>query len=159
MRLSTALGNASTRLTSEANAWIGENARINQKLSGDKDVTVTADSWVETINATGLPSINITQLLLGRKKKHTPGVYSMAGGAICPRCTFPYSRNMLSPNLVIGKLARCPHCGKWAIVSRASAKALQAAEARFAAESQGTIETISEEEKIRQMIDDSRFEE
>jgi hypothetical protein len=98
-------------------------------------------------------------VLLGRKKKHTPGVYSMSGGAICPRCTFPYSRNMLSPNLLIGKLERCPHCGKWALVPRASSETLQAAETRLAAESHGTIETISEEEKLKQMIDDSRFEE
>jgi hypothetical protein len=97
-------------------------------------------------------------VLLGRKKKHTPGVYSMAGGAICPRCTFPYSRNVLSPNLLVGKLERCPHCGKWAIVPRASVENLLDAEERFAVESQGTIETISEEEKLRQMIDDSRFE-
>ena len=30
--------------------------------------------------------------LLGRKKPHTPGVYGAAGGAVCPRCTFPYSK-------------------------------------------------------------------
>jgi hypothetical protein len=97
-------------------------------------------------------------VLLGRKKKHTPGIYGMVGGAICPRCTFPYSRNVLSPNLLTGKLERCPHCGKWAIAPRASAANLEAAEARLASEGEGTIETPTEEEKLRSMIDDSRFE-
>jgi hypothetical protein len=97
-------------------------------------------------------------VLLGRKKKHTPGVYGVAGGAICPRCAFPYSRNMLSPNLLVGKLEHCPHCGKWAIVAAASASALAEAEARLASEGEGTIETPTEEEKLRSMIDDSRFD-
>jgi len=54
-------------VNNEANAWIGENARVT-----GKDVSVTADSWLETINVTGLPSINITQLLLGRNKIAPP---------------------------------------------------------------------------------------
>ena len=54
---------------------------------------------------------------------------------------------------------RCPHCGKWAIVPRASSDALQAAEERFAAENKGTIQTQSEAEKLQQMIEDSRFDE
>jgi hypothetical protein len=96
--------------------------------------------------------------LLGRKKPHVPGVYGMAGGAICPRCTFPYARGLMAPNLVIGKLSRCPHCGKWAVVAAASPDALAAAEARLAAENQGEVREDSEAEKLQQRIDDSRFE-
>lgn len=98
-------------------------------------------------------------VLAGRKKEHTPGVYGMAGGAICPRCTFPYSRHMLAPNLLVGKLERCPHCGKWAVVPGATAGALQAAEERLASEEQGTVNGPTEEEQIRQRIADSRYEE
>jgi hypothetical protein len=97
-------------------------------------------------------------VLLGRKKEHRPGVYGAAGGAICPRCSFPFSRGFLSPNLLVGKLERCPHCGKWSIVPRATPFELEAAEARLAQESQGTLTTPSEEEKMRQLIDESRFE-
>jgi hypothetical protein len=60
--------------------------------------------------------------------------------------------------LLVGKLQRCPHCGKWAIVRRASPPELEAAEARWSQESTGTIETQSEEERLRGMIDESRFE-
>jgi hypothetical protein len=66
---------------------------------------------------------------------------------------------MLSPNLLVGKLERCPHCGKWALLPRASAEALRLAEERYAAEDEGTIQPLSEEEKLRRMIEDSRFEE
>lgn len=124
-------------------------------------------AWVETSNimvpllivigAVALVGV-LGPVILSRKKKHTPGVYGMAGGAICPRCTFPYSRNMFSPNLLAGKLERCPHCGKWAIVTRASAPDLEAAEARLASEGEGTIEVPSDEEKLRKMIDESRFD-
>ena len=101
----------------------------------------------------------LAPVLMGRKKNHRPGEYGMAGGAVCPRCTFPYSRRVLSPNMLVGKLERCPHCGKWAVVPRATSAELEAAESRLAQESTGTIETLSEEEKLRRMIDDSRFEE
>ncbi len=98
-------------------------------------------------------------ILLGRKRTHKPGIYGAAGGAICPRCSFPYSRNFLSPNLVVGKLERCPHCGKWAIVRQATPDKLEAAEARLAAEGKPEIPTSeSEEDRLRRMLDDSRFE-
>ncbi|MBT7082342.1 MAG: hypothetical protein HN929_12930, partial [Chloroflexi bacterium] len=54
----------------EANARIGKNAEINQKTAyhnSDQDIIITADSSLESINMTGLPSLNITQLLLGRQ--------------------------------------------------------------------------------------------
>jgi hypothetical protein len=98
-------------------------------------------------------------ILLGRKRTHKPGVYGSAGGAVCPRCTFPYSRNFLSPNLLVGKLESCPHCRKWAIVRRATADELIAAEARFAAEGKPEIaNSESEEDRLRRMLDDSRYE-
>jgi len=130
-------------------------------LSADQSWSKTGDILVPLLVLVGLATLFgvLVPVLLGRKKQHTPGVYSGAGGAICPRCTFPFSRNMLSPNLLLGKLERCPHCGKWAIVPRASSAALQAAEERYAAENQGMIQAGSEEEKYKQIIEDSRYEE
>jgi hypothetical protein len=129
-------------------------------LSADSAWDKTGDFIVPLLVIVGLAALagTLGPALLGRKKIHTPGSYGMAGGAICPRCTFPYSRNILAPNLVVGKLERCPHCGKWAIVPRASTAALEEAEARLASEGESTIETQTEEEKLRQMIDDSRFD-
>lgn len=130
-------------------------------LSSDQAWNKTGDLVLPILVIVGIATVAgvLGPVLLGRKKQHTPGVYGAAGGAVCPRCTFPYSRNMLSPNLLVGKLERCPHCGKWALVPRALASDLQAAEGRFAAESQGTVGTPTEEERIQQMIEDSRFEE
>ncbi len=97
-------------------------------------------------------------LLLGRKREHVPGVYGIAGGAICPRCGLPYSRHLLAPNMLVGKLERCPHCGKWAVVSAASAEQLAAAEARLAAKGQNAVKAHSEAEDLHQLLEESRFE-
>lgn len=129
-------------------------------LSADNAWSNVGDMIVPLLIIVGLATLLgvIIPVVMSRKKTYTPGVYGAAGGAICPRCNFPYSRNVLSPNLMLGKLERCPHCGKWAIVHRVSSAALEAAQKRYEAENQGTIQVASEEDKIRQMIEDSRFE-
>lgn len=94
-------------------------------------------------------------------KARSIGEYGMAGGAVCPRCTLPYSRHVFAPNLLVGKLGRCPHCGKWAIVPRATPTDLQAAEERLRADNQeGAIDVgETKEEKLRRQLEESRFEE
>jgi DNA-directed RNA polymerase subunit RPC12/RpoP len=95
--------------------------------------------------------------LLGRKKKFILGKYGPAGGAVCPRCSLPFSRPFLAPNLMIGKLVRCPHCGKISILPAASPDRLQEAERRF--EGEGSSQIVSDgEDDIKKMIDESRFE-
>jgi len=130
-------------------------------LSSDQAWNKMGDILVPLLIIVGIATIGgvLGPVLLGRKKLHTPGTYGMAGGAICARCSFPFSRSMVAPNLLVGKLGRCPHCGKWAIVPRASVGDLEEAEKRFASEGQGTIEVPTEEEKLQQMIEDSRYEE
>lgn len=88
------------------------------------------------------------------------GVYSTAGGAVCGRCQLPFSRHVFSPNLVLGKLERCPHCGRVAIVPRSSQLALAEAEERFRKDrDQGQRELgHSEQGGYQQQIDDSRFD-
>lgn len=99
-------------------------------------------------------------VLTGKKGKNRPiGEYGAAGGTVCPRCKFPYSRNMFSPNLVFGKLERCPHCGKWSIRPRASHADLQAAEERLRASQQESSEIhVDPEESLKRALDDSRFD-
>jgi hypothetical protein len=97
-------------------------------------------------------------LLISRKQGFQLGKYGMAGGAVCPRCGFPYSRHMLSPNLVTGKLERCPHCGKWAVVPAASQSELQAAEGSWKQEGSSEVLPPSDDEKLRRMLEESKFE-
>jgi hypothetical protein len=100
--------------------------------------------------------------LLGKRRgTFRIGEYGAAGGAVCPRCTFPYSRHMFAPNLVLGKLERCPHCGKWAIVGRASPADLEVAEARLQEDhEQGRRPFDREDDQdLKRLLEESRFEE
>lgn len=104
----------------------------------------------------------VVPALMGKKGKQRPiGEYSAAaGGAVCPRCKMPYSRHTFSPNIVVGKLERCPHCGKWAIVRRATPTELAEAEARLRADSQEGVKdfTPDEDEALRRALDESQYD-
>ena len=98
-------------------------------------------------------------LLFRRKKAFQIGEYGPAGGAVCPRCKMPYSRHLLSPNLLAGKLENCPHCGKWSIVPRASFTDLREAEARYQLEQSPALMESPPEEELERLLEESRFEE
>jgi hypothetical protein len=97
----------------------------------------------------------VIPMVLGRGSFQL-GQYGMAGGAVCPRCSLPFSRHALSLNLVTGKLERCPHCGRWSIVGRASPAALAEAEARWGSET-GAARSESEADRLQRQIDESRY--
>lgn len=87
------------------------------------------------------------------------GEYGAAGGAICRRCGLPFSRHFLSPNLVVGKLERCPHCGHWAIVPRAATSALAEAEARYESDQdEGSYKPPAKDEEWKRRLEDSRYD-
>ena len=104
----------------------------------------------------------VGQLFLGRNRPRpepgAPRTYGLAGGAICPKCGRPFPRHVFSPNIVMGKLERCPYCGKWSIVPAASREALAAAEVAERAGSQPTVAPLSAEERLRQQIEESRYQ-
>lgn len=133
---------------------------VRQFLSADQAKSSTMKIIVPLLIVVGIITLlgALAPALMMRGKEFKPGSYGAAGGAVCPRCTFPYSRQVLAPNLLVGKLQRCPHCGKWAIVPRASQPELDAAEARWAREGTSAVEPPTEEEKIRQLLDDSRYD-
>jgi hypothetical protein len=87
-----------------------------------------------------------------------PRSYGLAGGAICPKCARPFPLTLFQPNMITGKLARCPYCGKWSVVRRASPQALAAAEAAERAAAHPTVRELSPEEKLRQQIEQSRYQ-
>jgi hypothetical protein len=88
--------------------------------------------------------------------------YGMRGGAICPRCQRPFALHFFKLNLLTHSLDRCPHCGRWGLVRRANPAALAAAEAaelEMARPAEGdAVAGVSEEERRRKMLDDSRFD-
>jgi hypothetical protein len=133
---------------------------VRQFLSAEEARSATMKLIVPLLLVVGVITLVgiLGPVLMGRNKEYKPGQYGAAGGAVCTRCEFPYSRSMLAPNLLVGKLQRCPHCGKWAIVPRASQVSLSAAEERWAREGTSTVTAPSEDEKLQQMIDDSKYE-
>jgi hypothetical protein len=133
---------------------------VRQFLSADDAKSSTMKIIVPLLVIVGIATLvgALAPALMMRGKEFKPGNYGAAGGAVCPRCAFPYSRSVFAPNLLVGKLQRCPHCGKWAIVARASQQNLDEAEKRWYREGSSSVETPSEGEKMRQLLDDSRYE-
>jgi len=103
----------------------------------------------------------VIPLLMGRKAKSlaagTPRSYSFGGG-ICPKCERPFAFNLLTPHLLMAKIARCPFCGRWGLMQPASLQALRAAEQAELEAEKGQIPESSEEDKLRKAIDDSKYQ-
>jgi hypothetical protein len=98
-------------------------------------------------------------LVLSRKNPYQFKQYGIAGGAVCPRCQLPFSRSVFAPNLVFGKLARCPHCGKWAVVRRATPQELAAAEERYSEDAAILqLDLNAQAAHMRKALEDTRYE-
>ena len=103
----------------------------------------------------------ITNMISIRKGKKLPAGATRSytfGGGICPKCKRPFGFQLLSMNMIVGKLAPCPHCGKWSIVKRASMSDLHTAEQAELDIEKVQIPETSEEEKLRKELDDSRYQ-
>jgi len=103
----------------------------------------------------------ITAMVNVRKGKKLPAgaarSYSFGGG-ICPKCKRPFGFQLLSMNMIVGKLTPCPHCGKWSVVKRATMSELHAAELAELDTEKAQIHDASDEEKIRKELDDSKYQ-
>jgi ribosomal protein L32 len=103
--------------------------------------------------------------LLGRGKTKTlaPGAtrsYAPLGGAVCPSCGRPFAIHIYGLNLLVGKLDRCPYCGKWSLVHRAGPAELRAAEQaeiELSEEAGPTVPEASAEEKLRRDLENSKY--
>lgn len=85
--------------------------------------------------------------------------YGIAGAAVFRKCGRAFARPWWAPNMMVGKLQRCPHCGAWAILPAASAVEIEVAEAREGKpEPEEAAETLSAEEALRRRIDASQYE-
>jgi hypothetical protein len=115
---------------------------------------VTLLMIVGTVFSSGLMGKKLKDLAPGAERQ-----YGIVGGAICPRCQRPFSRHLLSPNMVVGKLERCPYCGKVSVVAARSLAELRAAEAAELTAAAGTpVNGTSPDEQLRKELDDSRFQ-
>ncbi len=105
-------------------------------------------------------------MFLGTRKKPlvqlppgTPRKYSLSGGGICRHCHRPVPLHWWGINAGVGKYDRCDLCGKWSIFRRVPRQELEAAEAAELAQAQSKPEpsSKSEDEKMRDLLEDSRY--
>jgi|SRR5579859_2580035 len=111
----------------------------------------------------GVAIFTLADTRRGRKSPTPLGAarhYGLMGGAICPKCGRPFSRHWWAPNAGIGKLDRCPHCGRWSVVRAVPLDQLRAAEAAElqTAQAANLVPELSAEEKLRRQLDDSRYD-
>jgi len=105
----------------------------------------------------------VVPIITGRKtiplEPGTPRTYTM-GGAICPKCQRPFAVHIFGINLGLGKLDRCPYCGKWSVVRRMPLQKLREAEEAelVRANEAGTVQGMTEEEKLKKQLEDSKFQ-
>lgn len=114
-------------------------------------IPILVGTAVLTLLGVGIPMLSI------KNKEFVLGKYGPGGGVVCPRCELPFSRSVFSPNLVAGKLVRCPHCGKVSILPRSSSARLKEAEARYIQKEEPGI-ILPGKSDLQKQIDESRFE-
>lgn len=95
----------------------------------------------------------------GGPEPGTQRSYGLAGGSICPKCKRPTRLSPFGLNLVVGRLSRCENCGKFSIMRRQPIDVLRQAEAAEvkAEQTEGLAPEKSEEEKLRDLLDESRY--
>lgn len=93
------------------------------------------------------------ELPLGAERK-----YGIHGGGICPKCKRPFVLHLWGLNLGFSKLDRCPYCGKWSVVRALSLAKLREAEQAELEQARGQVPEISEEERLKKELDDSKYQ-
>jgi hypothetical protein len=78
---------------------------------------------------------------------------------VCPKCGRPFPLHWWAPHLLASKFDRCEFCGHVGLFTPASREVLAAAERAelAAAQPEQPVVEKSEDEKLREMIDESRY--
>jgi len=105
----------------------------------------------------------VVPMLIGRGKREELPLgaerkYGVRGGGICPKCKRPFALHLWGLNLGFSKLDRCPYCGKWSVVRALSLAKLRQAERAELEQAEGQVPEISEEEKLKKELDDSKYQ-
>jgi hypothetical protein len=87
--------------------------------------------------------------------------FGYLGGTVCKNCGRSFGIHWWSLRLGLGRMDRCPHCGKWNMVNRASAETLAQAE-HAERESEPAESPVAEQQSkdddiLRRQIDESRY--
>lgn len=94
-----------------------------------------------------------------RRQTGKPIISGPLGGTICPKCHRPFAIHLWSIRLVLARLDRCPHCGRWSFVQRVHPDVLDAAADAMNQVAVTNPDTEPDEaETWRRRLDDSRFE-
>lgn len=157
----SATGSTRAGITLQSNQIQAEFVSAEQgfRFAGSIVVPIVVVVLAAILLATVVPFI----FTRGKKETLAPGAprqYGNFGGAICPNCGRPFSRHIYGLNLGPRKLDRCPYCGKWSLVGRASRDELEAAEAaEIEAAQAGLFQPgLSEDDALKRDLDESRFE-
>lgn len=130
---------------------------LSKETSGDmlKNLLIPILSITVIISILGV----MIPAFLNKGKKFQVGIYSSKGGTVCKQCHLPFSRHYFSPNMGIGKLERCPHCGKIQITLPTNSDKLKLAEERYTQANQENLPSMDNPEaKLKKMIEDSKFD-
>jgi DNA-directed RNA polymerase subunit RPC12/RpoP len=103
--------------------------------------------------------------VLGKGKKTdlplgAPRRYGVLGGAICPKCSRPFAVHVYGLKLIVARFDRCPYCGKWSFIRRASPEELkqaEAAELEWATPEQKVTAEKTETDLLKD-LEDSRYQ-
>ena len=97
-------------------------------------------------------------------RSKTPGGkkgFGYLGGTVCKNCGRSFGIHWWSLRLGLGRMDRCPHCGKWNMVNRASADVLAQADhvdrESEPAKSPASEQQSQDDDILRRQIDESRY--
>lgn len=150
-------------VTADGRELVSNTLTLNFLTSSDANRRVALTVVPIILLAIGVSVFSWWLASRGQKASGKPAINGPFGGAICPKCHKPFARHWWGMNVVIGKLDRCPHCGKWSVVQRAHPDLLQAAyEAMLQAEKDAAGTHIAspedKEKTFHKQLDDSRFD-
>jgi len=83
--------------------------------------------------------------------------YGILGGTICPKCGSEFPRHLYGLNLLVGRLDRCEHCGRWVMTTRATPAALRRAEENQSGESHRNLDGHDPKTDRRDMLEETKF--
>lgn len=140
----------------------GQTLRSNELVRNFVPASESTTFVIKFVVPLLLLGLGIPLLLFWLDRKRNPGKHSgyggPLGGAVCPKCGCPFPRHLWAPNLLGKKFDRCPHCGKWSVVGRASQEELKAAAIACGLEpAPGQQETASGEDDLEKRLESSRY--